>query len=266
MTNYSLITGCDGDRLYYDGSAMIIVNGDVVAQGSQFSLNDVEVVTATIDLEEVRAYRSSTSRGLQAALSEVKYERIQTSFSLSTDDSDMDLRRRPALPIKPRLHSVEEEIALCTGCYLWDYLRRSGTAGYLVPLSGGIDSCATATIVFSMCRIVIQAIEEGNEQVIEDVKRIAKYKDEIPKTAQELCSQIFTTIYMGMKNQSSRETRQRAKDLAAAIGSYHVDLDIDDVYNGTFHELDLRSVDKPPKLQTDFRPSPEEPCYQLDQL
>jgi NAD+ synthase (glutamine-hydrolysing) len=42
---------------------MIIVNGRVVAQGSQFSLLDVEVVTATVDLEDVRAYRSSKSRG-----------------------------------------------------------------------------------------------------------------------------------------------------------------------------------------------------------
>lgn len=33
---------------------MIIVNGRLVAQGSQFSLNDVEVVTATLDLEDVR--------------------------------------------------------------------------------------------------------------------------------------------------------------------------------------------------------------------
>lgn len=32
---------------------MIVVNGDVVAQGSQFSLNDVEVVTATVDIEDV---------------------------------------------------------------------------------------------------------------------------------------------------------------------------------------------------------------------
>lgn len=39
---YSNQQGCDGDRLYYDGSAMIIVNGRVVAQGSQFSLLDVE--------------------------------------------------------------------------------------------------------------------------------------------------------------------------------------------------------------------------------
>ncbi len=43
---YSNQQGCDGDRLYYDGCATIIVNGDIVAQGSQFSLEDVEVVVA----------------------------------------------------------------------------------------------------------------------------------------------------------------------------------------------------------------------------
>lgn len=53
---YANQQGCDGDRLYYDGCAMIVVNGDVVAQGSQFSLNDVEVVTATVDIEEVGTF------------------------------------------------------------------------------------------------------------------------------------------------------------------------------------------------------------------
>lgn len=42
-------------------------------------------------------------------------------------------------------------------CWLWDYLRRSRTQGYFVPLSGGIDSCATAVIVYSMCRLVAEA-------------------------------------------------------------------------------------------------------------
>jgi NAD+ synthase (glutamine-hydrolysing) len=52
---YANQQGCDGDRLYYDGCAMIVINGNIVAQGSQFSLNDVEVVTATVDIEEVRS-------------------------------------------------------------------------------------------------------------------------------------------------------------------------------------------------------------------
>jgi hypothetical protein len=40
--------------------------------------------------------------------------------------------------------------------------------------------------------MVIDAIECGNKQVIEDVKRVAKYTgDRLPKTPQELCNQIF---------------------------------------------------------------------------
>jgi hypothetical protein len=39
------VTNLKNPGLYYDGSAMIIINGVVVAQGSQFSLRDVEVVT-----------------------------------------------------------------------------------------------------------------------------------------------------------------------------------------------------------------------------
>lgn len=212
---------------------MIIINGEIVAQGSQFSLDDVEVVTATVDLEQVRAFRCAPSRGLQAVRAP-EYRRIETSFSLSAGSSQLDPNLELSAPRMPRYHAPEEEIALGPACWLWDYLRRSSLAGYLVPLSGGIDSCATAVIVFSMCRIVVQAIENGNEQVIADVKRIAgPYEKEgwLPKTPQELCQNLFHTVYMGMASQSSKETRKRAKDLAAAIGAYHVDLDIDDIFN-----------------------------------
>lgn len=60
---YANQQGCDGDRLYYDGCAMIVANGNVMAQGSQFSLNDVEVVTATIDIEDVRTRIYAIDRG-----------------------------------------------------------------------------------------------------------------------------------------------------------------------------------------------------------
>ena len=38
---YANQQGCDGDRLYYDGCAMVLQNGEIVAAGSQFSLRDV---------------------------------------------------------------------------------------------------------------------------------------------------------------------------------------------------------------------------------
>ncbi len=48
-----------------------------------------------------------------------------------------------------------------------------------------------------MCRMVIEACKAGNEQVIADVKRLATYrKGQVPETAEDLCHQIFHTVYM----------------------------------------------------------------------
>ena len=211
---------------------MIVVNGEVRAQGAQFSLDDVEVVIATVDLEEVRSKRCEPSRGLQAVRAP-EYRRIETSFSLSLEANEVRYNKHPSKKQNIKYHAPEEEIALGPACFLWDYLRRSRLAGFLVPLSGGIDSCASAVIVYSMCRIITQAVRDGNKQVIQDVQRIAGvYEKEswLPETPRQLCHNLFHTIYMGMATQSSPATRSRAKELSNAIGSYHVDLNIDDMY------------------------------------
>ena len=38
---YSNLRGCDGERVYYDGCGLIALNGEFVAQGVQFSLEEV---------------------------------------------------------------------------------------------------------------------------------------------------------------------------------------------------------------------------------
>jgi NAD+ synthase (glutamine-hydrolysing) len=89
---YSNQQGMDGDRLYYDGCAMIIINGEIVQQTSQFSLNDVEVCVATVDIEDVRSYRCAPSRGNQA-LNAPTYERVETPFHIGKDGDEFDPRR-----------------------------------------------------------------------------------------------------------------------------------------------------------------------------
>lgn len=127
--------GCDGERVYYDGCSMIGVNGKIVAQGAQFSLQEVEVVTSTVDLEEVRSHRGSTPTfGSSAMAVGESYPRIKVDFALSRDD---DISIPSAEPIEVRYHTPEEEISLGPACWLWDYLRRSGQAGFFLPLSGG---------------------------------------------------------------------------------------------------------------------------------
>ena len=81
-----------------------------MAQGSQFSLNDVEVITATVDLEDVRSHRTSPSRGLQAMQQE-EYTRIEAPIRLSGRIADFDPKVRPNKAVEVRYHTPEEEIA-----------------------------------------------------------------------------------------------------------------------------------------------------------
>ncbi|KAJ1944719.1 glutamine-dependent NAD(+) synthetase, partial [Kickxella alabastrina] len=226
---YANQQGCDGDRLYYDGSAMVLANGTVLAMGRQFSIADVEVTLATADLGAVRAFRAAnSSRSIQASHAEVPdYPRVHVAFSLSPEHAQLDYSVRPTAPMQPRFHTPEEEINLGPACWLWDYLRRSRQGGFFLPLSGGIDSCSTALIVHSMCRLVVAACARGDPQVLSDVRRCTG-SDIVPQTAQDLAGQIFHTCYMGTAN-SSPDTRARAKQLASALGSYHVDLSMDSV-------------------------------------
>lgn len=124
------------------------------------------------------------------ASKQTPFVRLDLDMRLSRTDEDADPGLAPSDALEPRYHAPEEEIALGPACWLWDYLRRSGAAGFFLPLSGGIDSCATAVIVHSMCREVIKAVSEGNEQVIKDVRRLcAEPADStwIPTTSQEVC-------------------------------------------------------------------------------
>lgn len=73
----------------------------------------------------------------------------------------------------------------------------------------------------------MEAVKADNQQVIQDLRRICAEDEWLPTTSEDLCNRLFHTCYMGTEKNSSRETRQRASDLAQKIGSYHVDVNID---------------------------------------
>nr|XP_058160976.1 glutamine-dependent NAD(+) synthetase isoform X2 [Dasypus novemcinctus] len=215
--------GCDGGRLYFDGCAMIAMNGFIFARGAQFSLDDVEVLTATLDLEDVRSYRAEISSRNFAASRASPYPRVKVAFALSCRD---DLLLPLSEPVEWSYHSPSEEISLGPACWLWDFLRRSRQAGYFLPLSGGADSAATACLVYSMCRQVCEAVRNGNQEVLADVRTIVDQIDYTPQDPRDLCGRILTTCYMASEN-SSQETCQRARELAQQIGSHHIGLNMD---------------------------------------
>ncbi|KAI3928492.1 hypothetical protein MKW98_024093 [Papaver atlanticum] len=221
---YSNQQGCDSGRLYYD---CVVVNGEVVAQGSQFSLKDVEVVVAQVDLDAVTSSRGSISSFQQQASCAKNVPSITAPYRLCQSFNPRLLLSSPLEEIK--YHSPEEEIAFGPACWIWDYLRRSGASGFLLPLSGGADSSSVAAIVGCMCQLVVKEIANGNEQVKADAVRIGHYTDgQYPTDCKEFARRIFYTVYMGTEN-SSDATRSRAKLLADEISSWHLDVSIDSV-------------------------------------
>ncbi|KAL2902874.1 Glutamine-dependent NAD(+) synthetase, partial [Bienertia sinuspersici] len=219
---YSNQQGCDGGRLYYDGCCCVVMNGDVVAQGSQFSLKDVEVVVAHVNLDAVASLRLSSSSFQEQASSKTTVPSVVAPYKLC----------RSFHLGKPISHPLKEEIAFGPACWLWDYLRRSGASGFLVPLSGGADSSSVAAIVGCMCQLVVKEIENGNEQVKTDALRIGQYHNgQYPTDSKEFAKRIFCTVFMGTEN-SSKATRSRSKVLADEIGSWHLDVCIDALISG----------------------------------
>ncbi|XP_043779982.1 glutamine-dependent NAD(+) synthetase isoform X3 [Cervus elaphus] len=182
-----------------------------------------EVLTATLDLEDIRSYRAEISSRNLAASRVSPYPRVKVDFALSCHE---DLLEPVSEPIEWKYHSPAEEISLGPACWLWDFLRRSRQAGFFLPLSGGVDSAATACLVYSMCRQVCEAVKRGNPEVLADVRTIVNQPSYTPQDPRELCGRVLTTCYMASEN-SSRETCDRARELAQQIGSHHIGLSID---------------------------------------
>ncbi|XP_057173246.1 glutamine-dependent NAD(+) synthetase isoform X21 [Ursus arctos] len=195
-----------------------------------------EVLTATLDLEDVRSYRAEISSRNLAASKVSPYPRVKVDFALSCHE---DLLEPPSEPIEWKYHSPAEEISLGPACWLWDFLRRSRQAGFLLPLSGGVDSAATACLVYSMCHQVCEAVKHGrgryllpavwwfsDQEVLADVRTIVDQLSYTPQDPRDLCGRVLTTCYMASEN-SSQETCDRARELAQQIGSHHIGLHID---------------------------------------
>ena len=239
---YANQQGCDGGRLYFDGCALIAINGEILAQGSQFSLDDVEVITATVDLQEVSSFRRSiSSRSVQATQVD-SIERISIDFDLTTPRFIA-----PTKPITVFYHQPEEEIAYGPACWLWDYLRRSGSSGYFVPISGGADSSSTVALVGSMCQMVVKSISRGNQQTLADVRKVLGDETCMPSSAHDLANRILHTCYMASEN-SSKDTKDRAQAISEQIGNFHLNANIDGIVS-SFLSLFVRLTGKQPQFK-----------------
>eukprot|EP00829_Urostomides_striatus_P002230 TRINITY_DN1240_c0_g1_i2.p1 TRINITY_DN1240_c0_g1~~TRINITY_DN1240_c0_g1_i2.p1 ORF type:complete len:483 (-),score=115.03 TRINITY_DN1240_c0_g1_i2:34-1482(-) len=214
--------GCDGGRVYYEGGSTILSGGELLSQAPRFSLNRFNISYAIIDFEENRLSRTADKQwGAYTTVNSQSNQFINVTFELLQHSIK---NKKPTEPLKEEIKPlpIHQELAFCSGGWLWDYLRHARAIGFFIPLSGGADSAACSTILAVLSERLFAEYQKNNAFVISELKRIADDENFAPSSKKDILSKLLVTSYLGTVN-SSKETRYRAKALTVEFGNLHYD-------------------------------------------
>ncbi len=214
---YSNLLGCEAGRIIYDGGALIASHGELVAQGRRLSFEDVEVVCGVVDVERSRLMRRRQA-SFRPALD--VGERLVSVPKLSFAPAPEASRSEPELwESSPNLK--HEEFARAEMLGLFDYLRKSRSEGFVVSLSGGVDSSAASCLVSLMVQHGVGQLGLSRfAKKISYVKGIEKLKSEAALT-----KRLLACVYQASEN-SSKVTHNAARQVAREIGAEFFDISI----------------------------------------
>ncbi|MEM6914998.1 MAG: NAD(+) synthase [Verrucomicrobiota bacterium] len=214
---YANLLGNEAGRIIYDGGTVIACGGEYVAEGRRFSFHDFILTAATIDLNLTRLHQARQVSH-RPILGENEALTVKVDFSpewrgpYTTEFSHADLAA----------DSKEEEFTRAMALGLFDYLRKSYSGGFVVSLSGGADSAATAVLVKLMADLAIDDL--GDDGFRKKLGHISF--DERP-----LMTQLLSCVYQSTRN-SSETTRSAAETVASAIGADYQEWDVDSLVEG----------------------------------
>ncbi len=219
---YANLLGNEAGRAIYDGGTMIAQTGRMLIEGERFSFDEVKLTTAVLDIDLTRSMRSRLPSFRPSATTPPEAG-ISGNFTFPEIEP---------LPPAGRLHAFEasdhlkeEEFSRAVALALFDYLRKSWSRGYVVSLSGGADSAACAALVAIMVRL------GTSELSVDGFRERLRYAGLVGETAEQLTGELLWTAYQSTAH-SSDVTRAAAREVAAALGATHHELDVDPIVNG----------------------------------
>ena len=215
---YANLVGNEAGRAVYDGDSMIAVNGELVAVGNRFSYQPVNMITATVDIAATEMSRSRAG-SFEPELDGDESDVFSVEFEFPNQEMEPEryLYDEPTDPHIAKCHEFTRIIALG----LFDYMRKSRSRGFVVSLSGGVDSTAVVALCYVMIRSAIK--ELGLEKFCEVAGDVCSIPDQ---SEQNIIRQLITTVYQGTCN-SSETTRNAAEQTAKACGAKHLQFHVD---------------------------------------
>ncbi|HEY2404908.1 MAG TPA: NAD(+) synthase [Polyangiaceae bacterium] len=217
---YANLLGNEAGRAIYDGDALIASGGEIVASSRRFSFKSRELTSALLDIDLLRVRRGWPSTVARTP-EHVAHECVLADFPFPA----LLPEATPAGP-EPEpwaAHLKEEEFARAIALGLFDYARKSRSRGFVVSLSGGADSAAVASLVFLMTRLALADLGLHGLTAALQLDGVS--------TEKALLSALLTTVYQATGNSSS-VTRNAAAAVANAIGSHHLELEVETLVQG----------------------------------
>ena len=220
---YSNLVGNEAGRAIYDGDAMIAAAGEIVARNTRFSYREHALISAVVDVYAAHPAPLPPSPSAARAANEVEPILYDTAFTFQESEA------LPATAAPASWESgefvKEEEFTRAVALGLIDYMRKSRSKGFIVSLSGGVDSSATACLVAYAVRLL--ELELGPDELKCKLHSVSESIPE-PLDATQWIHAILTTVYQSTAN-SSETTRRAARDVAASIGAKHYEFDVEDL-------------------------------------
>ena len=239
---YANLLGNEAGRVIYDGGAMIATAGRLAAVGPRFLYGPAHVISAVVDIDEVRTDRAAQAETITppGPAADVGCVRIDLPLP-AIRPQPPDIRRRAW---EHDEHHQEEEFTRAVSLGLCDYLRKTRSKGFVVSLSGGADSSAVACLV--ALGVHLGCADLGVDAFKE---RFGLAHVAGAATPEAIVGEVLTCVYQATAN-STDATRGAARGLAGALGARYYELDVEPFVQG-YVDLMARTIGRPLTWETD---------------
>lgn len=236
-----------------DGASMIYKNSELLLLMDQFSVHQLQIRTVAIDVEDLRMTRPTVDTLTNYPCFHV--------IPIYVTGNTLEREITPILK-NPVIIDRYEQCLYAMMTWLWGYYVNSKATFLFLPLSGGLDSAVTSSVVFGMCKFIIaDAFKTGNMAVLNIIiprlqntnlelcekstllQHAVKcytgknnefvlpvFTDEdLHQLAKQICNKIHITVYLASQYSGS-ETFNRAHALSSETGATFLSEFIKDEY------------------------------------
>lgn len=197
---YSNHLGNEAGRIIYDGEILVAQSGQLLARNRRFSFLDYQVLPVVVDMAQPHIQRKKS----------FNFEPEIPRNLVRAEGKYPFLGPEPSPGIYPRIKDKREEFYYAVTLALFDYMRKSYSRGFVLSLSGGADSSASAVLC---AEAVARAEKELGREALHQKLAYASLDWEQP-----LVRQLLTCVYQGTRN-SGEATLESARELARSLGA-----------------------------------------------